>query len=403
MNIKLNGMIVGLVCLFMVNGCALFSSTAGLPWSQAESEDEADDVIPEPVNPIRMTTLWTDTVLSQHGQKPIRGFGGRIMFFDRESRASEEPPMPVVVDGTLTVYVFADDDYHKGMPNKPEKRYVFTPEQLFSHRSKSDVGHSYSVWIPWDEVGGPQRRLSLIARFEPTLGGAIMSDPRRKVLPGLIPETELAEQPAETAQRIPEKKPTAQPENHSAVAHAVETDHQPQSAGVETAVMTQPQSSGIIRIDHEEDAPNQRPSHEDITTATIDVPSGFVHQIVSSPISEAEVARQAELNQLGRIDVPQTTTPPTESQEPAKKSAETNESSAQESDRAEAEDFLKRDSQSGRFVRERFRVRNQQLSPPTDGPIRRKPFPATWPSDLPQTPRSPQTDETSPTTLNVQQ
>src|SRR5262245_38063622 len=57
-----------------------------------------DENEPEEGTPTRMVVTWTDTVLNQAGQKPQRGFGGRIMFYEREDKK------PIVVDGQLVVY-----------------------------------------------------------------------------------------------------------------------------------------------------------------------------------------------------------------------------------------------------------------------------------------------------------
>ena len=71
---------------------------------------------------------------------------------------------PIKVDGTLTVYVF--DETNRDPNNvRPDRKYVFTKEQFPSHYSKSKFGHSYSVWIPWDEAGGEQKEISMIVRF----------------------------------------------------------------------------------------------------------------------------------------------------------------------------------------------------------------------------------------------
>ena len=88
----------------------------------------------------------------------MRGFGARIYFYEQDAQE------PIKVDGTLVVYAF-DATNVSQMP-KPEKKYVFTAEQFAKHYSKTSLGHSYSIWLPWDEVGGVTRQLSLVTRFE---------------------------------------------------------------------------------------------------------------------------------------------------------------------------------------------------------------------------------------------
>lgn len=127
--------------------------------------------------PDRMVATWSEAVLHKAG-KGTRGFGGRIYFYNRHSTK----PQPV--EGQFVVYAFEEDN-----PNVSQdtytKRFVFPPEQFAKHMSESEIGISYSVWLPWDEVGGEQAEVSLIARFEPLKGGGlVVSDQARQRLPG---------------------------------------------------------------------------------------------------------------------------------------------------------------------------------------------------------------------------
>lgn len=137
------------------------------------------------VTPDRVLPVWTDSVLHQTNQPGIRGFGGRIYFYGKENTD------PVEVDGSLAVYVFDADDANPSN-QKPLRKFMFTADQFKSHMSKTSIGPSYSVWLPWGEVGGPPMRLSLIARFEGREGGTTISDPTIKMLPGVPIEKEVA-------------------------------------------------------------------------------------------------------------------------------------------------------------------------------------------------------------------
>ncbi len=86
------------------------------------------------------------------------------------------------------MYVF-DETNRDPNNERPDRKYVFTKEQLASHYSKSKLGHSYSVWIPWDDAGGPQKELSLIVRFAPEKGGVVVGEQTKHILPG---KTEIA-------------------------------------------------------------------------------------------------------------------------------------------------------------------------------------------------------------------
>ena len=146
-----------------------------MQWPGAESKPRVPD---------DMTDVWTYTVLRQPGRPGVRCLGGRVMFYVKgESK-------PVKVDGTFTVYAFDATDKDPNMA-MPEKKFVFLPDQLDKHYSKSDLGHSYSFWLPWNEVGRPQREIRLLARFETATGEkTIMGEGSRHVLPGILAQTD---------------------------------------------------------------------------------------------------------------------------------------------------------------------------------------------------------------------
>ena len=125
-----------------------------------------------------MVSTWADTVLHKAGEKPVRGFGGRLVFFGQESDE------PVRVDGQLVVYAF-DESGRELHDTQPTRKFVFPAEQFVRHESESKLGPSYSVWLPWDEVGGEQKNISLIARFEAKNGPLVMGEQTRHLLPGV--------------------------------------------------------------------------------------------------------------------------------------------------------------------------------------------------------------------------
>ena len=142
-----------------------------LPWVG----DDDSDGQPEPYpNPVKLAATWTPDTLIQAGRTPTRGFGGRVFFYNEKSQA-------VPVNGTLTIHGF---DENSEDPESGVKRFVFTPEQLTRHYGQSDLGASYSIWLPWDAVGGEQRRISLVTSFQSVEGGAVQGIPATMLLPG---------------------------------------------------------------------------------------------------------------------------------------------------------------------------------------------------------------------------
>jgi hypothetical protein len=178
--------------MLLPSGCqfAPKKTPAGWTWSQEE----------KPVVPERILAIWTDTVLRQPNQPGVRGFGGRVFFYDKEQND------PIEVDGKLVVFVFDADDQDPEN-QKPLRKYVIDADDFAKHMSKTSIGPAYSVWLPWGDVKGPTKKLSIIARYEGRKGGTTLSDPTMKLLPGV--ETRNLKTP-DSQQGSPSDKPTAQ-------------------------------------------------------------------------------------------------------------------------------------------------------------------------------------------------
>lgn len=160
---------IWLVAIFSLAGCASFNLSKGIPWGEGNGGNiEA---------PKKLVVFWQDAVLNSSEIKGIRGFGGRLLFY------GNNPSKPIKVSGELVVYAF--DETNRDPHNVvPDRKFVFTAEQMKSKYSKNKLGHSYSVWIPWDQVGGEQKQISLIARFKSDEGEMVVSEQTKQVLPG---------------------------------------------------------------------------------------------------------------------------------------------------------------------------------------------------------------------------
>lgn len=201
-----------LVSCVLLSSALLLSTGCRGPWSNDWKYSDLlspkkmvgwGDDEPQPEVPRRVVASWTDTVLHQTGKTPQRGFGGRLIFY------GEKDDKPVLVDGQLVVYAFNETN-RDPTDNKPTKRYVFPPDQVARRMSMTELGPSYSFWLPWDEVGGPQTDISLIARFEPKGGALVVGEQTRHLLPGILtPEAMLASQPSSTLPHGIPTRPTA--------------------------------------------------------------------------------------------------------------------------------------------------------------------------------------------------
>jgi hypothetical protein len=187
--------------LSLCGGCAA-------PWSSDWHASEMfdlkkpwpfnDDSGPKKGIPVRIASTWTDTILREGGKTPQRGFGGRVMFYGKEGNE------PILVDGQFVVYAF-DETNRQPTDNKPTRRYIFPPDQVAIRESKSEIGASYSFWLPWDEVGGSQTNISLICRFEPKKGSIVVGEQTQHLLPGQLRPTTM------TATNTPPKLPDGTP------------------------------------------------------------------------------------------------------------------------------------------------------------------------------------------------
>ena len=165
---RLHGLLL-LTWIVAAAGCSQFDMSRRIPW-RSDTWDKARQAD-------KVMATWTDAVSRNPARPPRRGFGGRLMFFETES------DKPVKVEGDLVVYAF-DEEGRSPSNTKPDRKYVFPAETLEHLYSKSKIGHSYSVWLPWDEVGGPRQEISLIARLAPKEGAPVVSPQSKIVLPG---------------------------------------------------------------------------------------------------------------------------------------------------------------------------------------------------------------------------
>lgn len=111
------------------------------------------------------------------GQKPTRGLGGRIYVYNRNHKA-------IKVDGELVVYAYRDREDGTDENVKPDRKYTFSQEELEQFYSPSEFGPSYSVWLPWDEVGGDTQSISVVPIIKTEEGQALVGDHSRNLLPG---------------------------------------------------------------------------------------------------------------------------------------------------------------------------------------------------------------------------
>jgi hypothetical protein len=159
------------VAAILLGGCASMNMQTSVPWAKEEK--------PQETSPKRMVAIWTDTVLHAAGKPSTRGFGGRLYFYDETNNA-------IPVEGTLVVYAY-DDSRSNSLAREPDRKFVFRPEEFVEHSDSTQLGQSYSVWIPWDALGGYRAEVTLLPMFTTNKGNVIAGEQSKLSLPGLTP------------------------------------------------------------------------------------------------------------------------------------------------------------------------------------------------------------------------
>ncbi len=151
--------------------------------------------------PQSLAVVWSEDILNVPGKPATRGFGGRIYFYNEKSQA-------ISVEGELTVHGYDETFAKPGGVVSPEadKTFKFTPEQFTQHFSQSDLGASYSVWIPWDN-GGYGKKIMLIPSFITKDGRLIRGEPSKVTLAGKSPTSQDVYGPS-TVQQVSHTEPT---------------------------------------------------------------------------------------------------------------------------------------------------------------------------------------------------
>ncbi len=231
----------------LTSGCAgpTKNWSKSMPWADKTSQISESKY----QAPAKLVALWSPAMYNTPGKPATRGFGGRIYFYNAKNE-------PVPVEGQLVVYCYDDTDKtsdHK----QADRRVAFTPEQFSSHFSPTELGASYSVWVPWDAVGNPQAEISLVPIFTAASGQVVVGQQSLGLLPG--PETPLQEKTVE---------------------HKVLT-------------ATATRDGDITRVGFDEDISAQGLRESRIQTTSVTLPQNLAERVAASRIQEpAQISPQ---------------------------------------------------------------------------------------------------------------
>ena len=341
------------LCLTLPAGCTLLT-TSQLPFAKKKPEYQV---------PRQMVPVWSDTVLHQPGSAATRGFGGRLMFYGQDKHK------PIRVQGSLVVYAW--DDSKGSMERTPDRKFVFPSENLQTHYSESQLGHSYSFWVPWDAAGGSLQRLTLISRFLSIEGTELTATPAHVVLQGPSDSSPFPNEISD-AGSVREK-----PADHIGVA----------AHGRKRKV------GGIQQVGYElkEDETHlmngrsySRPAHPGLQSSEIGLTSGFYERNMQG--SQADRA-STEFTATDADDL-LAPAPVNETQVFDSGNHDRAPSSSTLDHADDAEQVEEPDQRSTGFPPFESRVRTSRTTRSFDAHARKAPLRARWPSGRPETPRS---------------
>jgi hypothetical protein len=134
--------------------------------------------------PTKIVDVWNSYAQTTPDGKVMRGIAGRIHFY-----GDQKPTRSVKVDGNLSVFVF-DGNETDPAHTKPLKVFQFQADTLNKHYAfKKPLGHGYDFFLPLDEIGGEEKPLCVMARFDDQLENRlVMAAPVNTVLAGSKPQ-----------------------------------------------------------------------------------------------------------------------------------------------------------------------------------------------------------------------
>ena len=150
-----------------------------------------DPLKAKPEEPARMIAIWSDAIYTEAGKPPIRGFGGRLYFYNRDNNA-------IPVDGQLVVYGY--DDSIEGSPARaarsPVRLHGGPVRQAFHARPVGRV-------VQHLDTVGAGRRLQkdgdLVAGLHVGRRHRVQGQQTVNLLPGKTPAARTADPPPDAS------------------------------------------------------------------------------------------------------------------------------------------------------------------------------------------------------------
>jgi hypothetical protein len=116
--------------------------------------------------------------LNEPGMPPARGFGGRVYFYNENSET-------IPVEGQLVVYGY-DESISRDGKSQADRKFVFPAAKIAEHFAPTDMGASYSIWVPWGQPMDPATEVTLVSMLTTSSGSVVMDQGAKNNLPGAM-------------------------------------------------------------------------------------------------------------------------------------------------------------------------------------------------------------------------
>ena len=149
--------------------CAMFlcslvgCSTFHVPFEKKIPKASASDPV------VQVLCLWQQAEGRDPEGYPCKGFSGQILFL------SNKAATPVQCDGDVRIYLF-DDQGDTEAQAKPLRQFDFDAGSWDVHLTKTSLGPTYSVFVPYVRRGVKDANCALRIRLKPKTGPVVFSE-----------------------------------------------------------------------------------------------------------------------------------------------------------------------------------------------------------------------------------
>ena len=145
------------LCSFV--GCTTFH----VPFEKKIPKASATDPV------VQVLCLWQQAEGRDPEGYPCKGFSGQILFL------SNKAATPVQCEGDVRIYLF-DDQGDTEAQAKPLRQFDFDAGSWDVHLTKTSLGPTYSVFVPYVRRGVKDANCALRIRLKPKNGPVVFSD-----------------------------------------------------------------------------------------------------------------------------------------------------------------------------------------------------------------------------------